>query len=305
MVLVLALALVMDLVVGEPPLLLHPVVWTGKLAEKLSKPHSSRLHGFALWFMCVLPVLVPLSVISWLSFSVPFLGIIVGAVLLKISFSIGMLRSLVKDSFPLREDSRIYVSQLVRRDVWTIDLGHVASASIESLFESMVDGITSPLIWYLLLGLPGALLQRLANTMDSMVGYKTEELREEGYFSAKIDTLLNYVPARLTFGVMILAGLILGMNVKKAIRTLKLARMDSKNAVYPIAAAAGLLGVRLEKLGAYSIGEGELPTSEDIRRALRLFDLTLAIFAIMLVCLDYYLYGLSLFSYPYGLVKLL
>jgi|GEM_PF-377349 adenosylcobinamide-phosphate synthase len=305
MVLVFALAILLDLMLGEPPLLIHPVVWTGRLAAKVTKPFGSKWHGAFVWCLSVIPMEIGLLLLVRTSYLYLPLGIILSAFILKTTFSIKMLRTLVRKSFPLREESRIPVSQMVRRDVWKIDLGHVASASIESLFESTVDGITGPIFWYILLGLPGALLQRLANTMDSMVGYLTPELREEGYLSAKIDTVLNYIPARLTFLVMLLAGTLLGMKPLNAIRVLKNSKMQSVNAIYPIAAAAGLLGVRLEKIDAYSVGQGELPSSLDIKRALRLFDLTLCIFLVLSISLNYYFYGLSLFGHPYGLVELL
>ncbi|ABP94374.1 MULTISPECIES: cobalamin biosynthesis protein [Metallosphaera] len=299
---ILIASLALDLVMGEPPTFIHPVVYVGRISEKLIRPFKGKVYGVILWLASVIPVLL-------LCLTPLYLPRLIEAILLvlvlKTTFSIRMLYMIVRSSIPLREESRRIVQNIVRRDLREVSLGHVASASIESLFESLVDGITSPLFWFLLLGLPGALLQRFANTMDSMVGYKTPDLINEGYFSARMDTALNYVPARLTGLMMLLAGLLLGLNVRNAIVTLRNTKMESPNARYPIAIAAGLLEVRLEKINAYSAGSGNLPDSRDVERALALFRLTLLLYLLFILTSYYYLYGVSLFGYPYGLVELL
>ncbi|BCS92175.1 cobalamin biosynthesis protein [Metallosphaera javensis (ex Sakai et al. 2022)] len=300
---VLIASLALDLIMGEPPTLVHPVVYVGKISERLIKPFKGKGYGVVLWFVSVVPVLFLCLVLLYLPFKLIEIPLLV--LVLKTTFSIRMLYTIVSSSIPLREESRKIVQNIVRRDLREVSLGHVASASIESLFESLVDGITSPLFWFLVLGLPGALLQRFANTMDSMVGYKTPQLIEEGYFSAKMDTILNYIPARLTGLTMLLAGLLMGLNVRSAINSLRNANMESPNAKYPIAIAAGLLGVRLEKVNAYSVGSGNLPSTEDVKRALTLFRLTLLLYLLFLLTCYYYLYGIALLSYPYGLMELL
>lgn len=305
---ILFIALLIDLTLGEPPIYIHPVVYTGRISEKLIKPYAGYLYGVLIWSLSVIPVLLLFLSSLYIPTDNIFLELIKIALLslvLKTTFSIKMLYDIVNKSKKLDENSRHLVQQIVRRDLSNASKGHVASAAIESLFESLVDGITSPLFWFLTLGIFGAMLQRLANTMDSMVGYKTKELYKEGYFSAKVDTLLNYLPARITGALMIIAGIILGLDAKGALKSLRNAKMESPNAKYPIAISAGLLGVRLEKKGYYSVGEGELPNSEKIEIALKLFKLTLTLYLAIISVIYYYLYGLSLFSYPYGLVELL
>ncbi|WP_338599338.1 cobalamin biosynthesis protein [Sulfolobus tengchongensis] len=303
MLFVLALALVWDLIFSEPPIYIHPVVWTGKISEKIIKPYKGYAYGILLWIVSVLPVLF---VFVFLPIIMPmpiYIRIIILAFSLKTTFSIKMLYDIVKKGSVLDDRARYYAQQIVRRDLSKSDKEHIASALIESLFESTVDGITSPIFWFLVLGILGAMLQRLANTMDSMVGYKTEELKKEGWFSAKMDTVINYIPARLTGAIMLLSGLILGLNVRQGLKALKNARMESLNAKYPIAIAAGLLNVTLEKTGYYSVGFGNLPSRKDIENALKLFKSTLILYFALILTIYYYLYGIAFLSYPYGLIK--
>lgn len=303
MLLVFLASLALDLTLGEPPVFMHPVVAVGKLSLRVTRAYAGKLHGVGVWFasvtpvllLCLLPLLTPNLLIKFLLL----------ALVLKTTFSIRMLYRIVSDSVPLDDRARDLVQQIVRRDLKRSDPGHVASAAVESLFESLVDGIVSPIFWFLILGLPGALLQRFANTMDSMVGYKVPELMNEGYFSAKIDTILNYFPARLTVIFMGISGFLLWGNFKGAFRYVRNSPVESINARYPISAAAGLLGVKLEKHGYYTVGEGDLPSSEDMVRALHLFKLTLLLFMIFMLACYYYLYGLSLLGYPYGLLELI
>ncbi|AWR99304.1 cobalamin biosynthesis protein [Metallosphaera hakonensis] len=299
---ILIASLVIDLILGEPPTWLHPVVYVGKTSEKLIRPYGGYWYGIFIWFASVSPVF--LICISVIYIPVPLIKMVLVILILKTTFSIKLLYDLVKGALPLNDSSRRVVQNIVRRDLSSVSIGHVGSAAIESLFESLVDGITSPMFWFLLLGLPGALLQRFANTMDSMVGYKNPELLKEGYFSAKLDTILNFIPARITGIFMILAGFLLGMEVRNSLTSLRKANIESPNARYPIAIAAGILGVNLEKIGSYSVGDGNLPTDKDVERALLLFRVTLFLYLLAMLVCYYYLYGLAFLSYPYGLMEL-
>ncbi|BFI76127.1 cobalamin biosynthesis protein [Sulfurisphaera ohwakuensis] len=298
---ILYLAILFDLTLGEPPVYIHPVVWVGKISEKMIVPYKGYLYGVFVWIISVIPVLILLLIPLYIP------SVIIQTILLtfflKTSFSIKMLYELVKKSIPVNRENRKYAQQLVRRNVYELDDPHVASAVIESLFESLIDGITSPIFWFLILGYPGALLQRFSNTMDSMVGYKTLELQKEGWFSAKVDTIMNYIPSRLTGILMIIAGYLLGYKPRDLCKTIKSSGIESLNARYPISFASSILHVKLEKPGYYSVGEGNLPKEDDVRRALRLFVATLVLYFTLISIIYYYLYGLSLLSYPYGLIK--
>jgi len=300
---ILYIALLIDLTLGEPPLFLHPVVWVGKISEKLIKPYKGYLYGVFIWIVSVVPILLILLIPLLIPF--PIIQIILLAFFLKTSFSVKMLYQLVKKSLKDKEKRREYAQHLVRRNVYEIDDPHVLSASIESLFESLVDGITSPFFWFLILGYPGALLQRFANTMDSMVGYPTVELRKEGWFSAKVDTVLNYIPARLTAFFMLVSAYLLGYKPRNVLKNLKESKIQSTNAKYPISFASSILNVKLEKIGYYTVGEGELPNERDGEKALKLFIVTLIIYILFISIVYYYLYGLAFLSYPYGLIELL
>ena len=300
---ILYIALLIDLTLGEPPLFLHPVVWVGKISGKLIKPYKGLPYGVLIWIISVVPILLILLVPLYIPFQI--IQIILLSFSLKTSFSVKMLYQLVKKSIKEKEKRRFYAQQLVRRNVYEIDDPHVISASIESLFESLVDGITSPFFWFLILGYPGALLQRFANTMDSMVGYTTPELRKEGWFSAKVDTFLNYIPARLTAFFMLISAYLLGYKPRNIIQNLKENKIPSVNAKYPISFAASILNVKLEKIGYYTVGEGELPNEKDGEKALKLFIVTFVLYTLFVSIIYYYLYGLSFLSYPYGLIELL
>ncbi|MGC9105159.1 MAG: adenosylcobinamide-phosphate synthase CbiB [Thermoprotei archaeon] len=257
----------------------HPVVWTGKIAERLTKPFAPKAYGVVLWLAGVAPVLVPLSLLWYLPFPLSLLSVYP----LKISFSISMLYSLVRRSVPFRDESRAYVQQMVRRDVTKAEPGLVRSAAIESLFESAVDGIVSPLFWFLILGLPGALLQRLANTMDSMVGYKTPELKEQGWFSARVDTVLNYVPARLTAFLLYASAKLMGLDHRISPELRKeAASVESPNARVVFLAVSSILRVRLEKKGHYVVGSAfPYPADGDVLKALKLFKVSLILFLVL------------------------
>lgn len=286
---------------GEPPIYVHPVVWVGKISGALIRPYKGYLYGVFIWITSVLPVL--LFLLFPLFIPITIIQIILLSFFLKTAFSIKMLYNLVNKTVREPHRKREFAQQLVRRNVYEIDDPHVYSAVIESLFESLVDGITSPLFWFLLLGYPGALLQRFINTMDSMVGYTSPELKKEGWFSAKIDTIFNYIPARLTALFMYISGYLLGFKGDNPIKVLKRSNIQSINARYPISFASSILNVKLEKIGYYSVGTGNLPTEGDVKRALRLFFLTLLLYIVFLSVIYYYLYGFSLLSYPYGLIE--
>ncbi|WP_291765283.1 cobalamin biosynthesis protein [Caldivirga sp. UBA161] len=275
--------------------LIHPVHLTYELAVRLYRPYSGRLWGVVVWFSSVTPILliysspiitVPLSNPILLTIILVYAGFMV-----KLSISLRLLLSIVEDySKAVNEGdlnrARGIAQQLVRRNVWVIDIRHVNSAVIESLFESLVDGFTSPLLYLLLLGPVGALLQRLSNTMDSALGYTDEPYRRVGWFSARVDTVMNYAPARLTALLIMLSGVVMRRKPRLNIYLRYKSITRSLNAGHPLAAASSVLGVKLEKIGEYSIGDGELPDTTSLLTAIELAKFTAVLFIIMLaLCL--------------------
>lgn len=258
---VLLLALLFDILFGEPPAFIHPVVWTGKLinlfVQRAPLVHK-KMYGLVMAIFCVgLSALAGLAIIS---LDTGFPGLIIAAYFLKSSFSIRMLLTsalgIKKDLEAGRiEKVRGELVTFVGRDTSKLNESQAASAVIESAAESFVDGILSPLFYYLLLGLPGALAYRMINTLDSMVGYKKEPFVESGYAAAKLDDIANWLPARLSLVFIFIASIFLG----KPFDALKTCindhdRTASPNSGWSMAAVSGALNVRLEKIGYHVLG---------------------------------------------------
>ncbi len=246
---------------------IHPVHTCFIIIKKLIKIYASKLYGVFIALICILLHLIPLIITLYLLIEYiaspwnSILYIIFSALTLKVSYSIRLLveigQKIYNYSISGKWERAKYLTQLiVRRNVNVLDNEHVLSAAIESLAESLVDGIVSPLFYYPFLGIIGPFLQRTVNTLDGAIGYKTPELIEQGWFSAKLDTLLNYIPARLTALYIILSSIILGYNWKNAwkIYLRDHGKTASLNAGHPMSAMAGVLGISLEKIDQYRLG---------------------------------------------------
>ena len=277
----LILALVLDLAYPEHrglTLKLHPVHTSYYMALALAKPHSSRLRGVVVWLLVAAAHLAPFALALLASYSIyPALWVVVAAITLKLSASLKLLLDICMNAYrgfsASLDEARRWVQLIVRRDVSRLDEPRVASAAIESLAESLVDGFTSPLLYYAILGPLGALAQRIANTLDGALGYKTPEYRDVGWFSARMDTAINYIPARLTAALIVLLSPIARGSVKEAYRVWRAwsRATESLNAGHPMSAMAGALGVKLEKPGYYTLNhEARHPKPEDIPRGVRL-----------------------------------
>ncbi|MEM2793143.1 MAG: cobalamin biosynthesis protein [Candidatus Methanomethylicia archaeon] len=295
---ILILSILLDIFYGEPKgrlLRLHPVVLCASISRLIVKPNSSRIHG-------LLTFTIPVSIVLAIYFSIQYLAlqllgilgyVIVSILILKTTFSINLLYSIVVNAYKSMEsgnwnNARHYVQQIVRRNVYVLDEEHTVSAAIESLFESLVDGYISPLFYYPFLGVKGSLLQRAVNTMDSLVAYKTPEYMGEGYVSAKADTILNYVPARLTAILIIISSAILKLNWRRGLKILLRdhSKTESLNAGWPISAIAGVLNVKLEKINAYSIGDpGERLTPKKIMEAIKIYKLSTILATLLILTL--------------------
>jgi len=263
----------------------HPVYTSYTMARALAPPGSTRLRGAIAWVVVVASHLALYAGILYASYLAGGLfWILTASYIVKVSAPVKLLRDIVASVARCLERgdiacARERVSWIVRRDTGSLGEGHVASAAIESLFESTVDGISSPLLYTALLGPLGGLAQRIINTLDSALGYKTPEYIEAGWLSAKADTVVNFIPARLTALIIVLMAPTVGGGIGGAYRIYRAysGATESINAGHPMSAAAGSLGVRLEKIGSYALGEGGLPSYRDIYRGLRLFGACLAV----------------------------
>ncbi len=206
----------------------------------------------------------------------PPLQIVGEACIIKTTFSVrGLDRAanqvqVALDSADLPAARRLLGWSLVSRDTSALDEAQVASAAIESVAENASDSLIAPLFYYTLGGLPLALVYRFANTADAMLGYHTAEFEWLGKVPARLDDLLNLLPARLTGWLIVLASLLTSGNIQRAKLTMHqdAANTSSPNAGYPMSSMAGALGVELEKPGHYRLGSGgRKPTGADIQPA--------------------------------------
>ncbi|HYB85007.1 MAG TPA: cobalamin biosynthesis protein [archaeon] len=297
--LALCLAVVLDIALGEPPPPIHPTVWMGRLIEigyrfgRSLRPSMQKAWGVVLVVGVVavfaLAAYVLLQVVYGL-FTEP-LQILITAVLLKCTFSIRRMREYALDlaSAVRRNDyaeARSILRHIVRRDPATLTDTQVISAGVETVAEGMGDGIASPLFYYALFGVPGAFAYRAINTLDSMVGYKDPEFLNLGWFSAKLDSLANWLPARLASILMLLAGRLLGESASRGWRILlrDRNRTESWNAGWLMSAMAGLLGVRLEKPGFYTLGDPDQQLNySHLTRAVRIMTADTILFILALI----------------------
>ena len=297
LVLVLTLAITIDRVFGEPPNPIHTTAWIGKLADFLRKRLKDKTsHGVLIFLLTTLPFVVCTFLLMQLE---GVIAILVGAWLLKLQFS---WRGLADHAIPVAEavengdleGARRSVPSLVGRDPSALDRKGMLSAAVESIGESSVDGILSPIFYYALIGsifgLPAgicaAVFYRVVNTLDSMVGYKKEGYERIGFFSAKIDDILNYLPARISAILIFISSFLLKANWKKSIKIYLRDRRKtpSPNSGNPMSALAGSLEVRLEKQGFYRLGdEGDGLKPFHVNRALRIVDISTLIICSLLL----------------------
>jgi adenosylcobinamide-phosphate synthase len=178
--------------------------------------------------------------------------------------------------------ARTKLAMIVKRNTKNLDKNHILSGTIESVGENTVDGITGPLFYFAIFGLIGAFVYRAINTIDSMIGYKTPIFKNVGWFGANCDKILNYLPARITGLIMILSALILRNDWVSSYQILKKdgLKPESPNSGYPMAALAGALGTKFEKINHYTIGNGDLEfTKSHITSAIKMMKVTSILFS--------------------------
>ncbi len=279
-------ALALDRALGEPPASLHPVVWLGKVIAALDEwapahaaPRVQLAYGAVLAGATLTVAAVPAWALQRACRRLPVLvQAVVLALALKPAFAWRALEEHVQrvgDALQAEDvpAARTALSMIVSRQTAGLDAPRLAAGAIESLAENLSDSVVAPLLWYAAGGLPAAWAYRAANTMDAMIGYRTERYEHLGKPAARLDDALNWLPARLTaLALAALAGLA-GGDSRRAWRTLGRdgGATASPNAGRPMAAMAGALGVELEKVGHYRLGRGLAhPTGTDVKRAIRL-----------------------------------
>lgn len=307
------LGYILDLLIGDPMRFPHPIRLIGNLINYVENKLRARCRnskdklraGAILWFVVV-----------GLSFIVPFLMLFIAY---KINVVLGILlescmcyyimasRSLRDESMKVYyalekkniQEARKYLSYIVGRDTENLDEQAIARAAVETVAENTSDGVIAPMLFIILGGAPLGFLYKAVNTLDSMVGYKNEKYYNFGKFSAIADDVFNYIPARLSAGLMMLAAFFLRFNYKNAFKIFKRDRYNHKspNSAQTESVCAGALDIQL---GGDSYYKGVLvskPTigadmreieSEDIRRSNKLMLATSLIFMLIGVVILYF-----------------
>lgn len=257
-VIVCLLALVIDRIFGDPQKWTHPVIYIGRLIEKLEQQLNMGLHRKLKGFICVLAVLlmtaVVVSGVVWLSYKVHmFVGILIEIVLISLAIaqkSLQQAAMLVYDALNQNDfqKAREKLSWIVGRDTAHLQEPEIVRGVVETVSENTSDGVTAPLFYALLFGATGAWIYKAINTLDSMIGYKNNRYEQFGFFAAKIDDFANYIPSRIT-GVIILC---FTKQVEKRAFSKKFkqwlvdaAKHPSPNSGYLEAATAIQLGIQL------------------------------------------------------------
>ena len=274
---ILLLALVIDVLLGEPPRVMHPVVWMGKVIsflERFAPTQGTRAQLVYGAGMVLLTIFIFTSPVYFLLLYVNEISLIAyigaGALLLKPTFAFRELRQTALEIKVLLargnlEKARAKMPCLVSRDTQSLGKPELVSATVESVAENVGDSFVAPLFYFLLFGVPGAVAYRVVNTLDAMIGYhgKYEHL---GRFAAKLDDILNFIPARISGLLLVIAAPLCRRDSRSAwqIMLRHHGRTESPNAGWPMSAAAGALKVRLEKADCYSLGNANNPLSPDL-----------------------------------------
>jgi adenosylcobinamide-phosphate synthase len=239
-----------DRFLGDPSWLPHPVVGFGKIIsffEKLlNRGHWRMFKGAVVAFLLVISTFVVFwYALRWIDGRSVYVGMAVKAIFVFYCLAGTTLIREVREVFHAvdrsLEEGRRQVARIVGRDTSELSAQEVRTAALETLAENLSDGVVAPLFWYAVLGVPGMVTYKMINTLDSMIGYKTERYRQFGCWAAHIDDVANYVPSRLTALMMLL--------VSGKIRILPFVtwfgrQNTSPNSGYPEAALAGILDCR-------------------------------------------------------------
>ena len=314
-VLALILSLAIDIIFGELPTRIHPVVIVGSFIDFFKKAFinvKGRISGL----LVVLCVCAVSAIVLYVIYSIcsvnGILLFIVFTILLSSSFSVNMLLQTaveVKDALDESIDkARQLVSYLVSRDTEELTESFIVSATIESLTENITDSYIAPVLYYFVFGaiiiyhpfdnclyylwlIP--ILYRIFNTMDAMLGYQTDELADIGFFPAKIDDVVNYIPARISGMLVVVSAYLLRLDGKNTYRIMRrdARKCPSPNSGFTMATTAGALNIQLIKKDTYILGDDNKDiTADDISKAVKLTKMTIILFTIIIILLFTLLY---------------
>ena len=286
----------LDLLIGDPAWLPHPVVGYGKMISfgehRLNKGTHRKLKG-ALMAIVLISMVFAVAYFG-LSILPPLGRVGVGLILIFYCLAGTTLIREVRQVFLALDRSldegRKQVARIVGRDTSELSAQEVRTAALETLAENLSDGVIAPLFWFAILGIPGMLAYKMVNTLDSMIGYKTDRYRDFGCWAAHIDDIANYIPARLTALLMIVAA---GKPRLTAFVWRNGRNHASPNSGYPEAALAGILNCRFGGPHYYFgqlfdkpfIGTNDRPlTTDDMRTAVQI-NRTAEVLMVLAVCM--------------------
>ena len=289
----------LDLIFGDPQKLPHPVVWFGKMIAACEHQYNKGTHRKLKGALIAIGLILFVFALAWMLrkilgifalfifdgtreqvYQIPLLLYIFDALAIFFCLAGTTLIREVREVFLALDRSldegRRQVARIVGRDTSELSAQEVRTAALETLAENLSDGVIAPLFWLAILGTPGMLAYKMVNTLDSMIGYKTERYKDFGCWAAHIDDIANYIPARLTAFLMVLTTGRLGLLrfVWKNGRN-----HASPNSGYPEAALAAILDCRFggphyyfgELFDKPSIGTNDrLLTTEDMKTAVRI-----------------------------------
>ena len=314
-VLTLIVSLAIDIIFGELPTRIHPVVIVGLLIS-FFKNQFIKIRNIISGLLVIIGVCCVSSVILFIiylisSYNIILLFIIL-SILLSSTYSVKMLLQTATDVEDALNESidkaRQLVSYLVSRNTDELTESFIVSAAIESLTENITDSYVAPVFYYFIVGfiilnypfdnclfvlilIP--MFYRISNTLDAMLGYETDELRDIGFFPAKIDDVLNYIPARISGIFVVISAYLLNLDGKNAYKIMRrdARKCPSPNSGYTMATTAGALNIQLVKKGTYILGDDNKEiTSDDISKAVKLSKLTIILFTITIILLFTLLY---------------
>ena len=305
-ILVVVLALAIDRYIGEVPNSVHPLRWMGNILSAIKRAIAIGFLSYLLVFIlfCGIGLLLTSLVRYGLSSVSPLAGeiawIILTALLFKINFAIFSFRKhcdpICEDLDAGRvEDAAAKVQMIVSRNTKGMDAEHIASSCCETVTENLVDSVYSPVLYFGILGLPGAVMFRCANLMDAMWGYLNDKYALLGRFPARFDDVLGFVTSRVSPYFIALAGMILGMDWRRSVPAAKAehTKTPSPNSGWSMTAAAAVLGISMEKRGVYVMGDGPMPGTDDVRRCCRLIELSAMLFLLTVGLILYGVIGIQ------------
>ena len=303
----------LDLFFGDPQKLPHPVVWFGKMIASCDHHYNKRTHRKLKGALTAITLILFVFAFAWMIrkflgvfalfifdgthqqvYQIPLLLYIFDALAIFYCLAGTTLIREVREVFLALdrslEEGRKQVARIVGRDTSELSAQEVRTAALETLAENLSDGVIAPLFWLSILGTPGMLAYKMVNTLDSMIGYKTERYRDFGCWAAHIDDIANYIPARLTAILMLLAGIFIpllsrrGADRRGGLSTLRFVRKyarnhASPNSGYPESALAAILDCRFggphyyfgELFDKPYIGTNNRPlTTDDMKTAVRI-----------------------------------